>query len=49
MSKVQVARTFSLSLSSVKRYVYKVQRGESLAPSPAGWDGWLPGPVGAHS
>jgi transposase len=32
MSKVQAARTFSLSLSSVKRYVYKAQRGESLAP-----------------
>ena len=31
MSKVQAARTFSLSLSSVKRYVYKAQRGESLA------------------
>jgi transposase len=32
MSKAQVARTFSVSLSSVKRYVNKVQRGESLAP-----------------
>ena len=32
MSQVQAARTFSLSLSSVKRYVYKAQRGESLAP-----------------
>ena len=32
MSKVQAVRTFSLSLSSVKRYVYKAQRGEALAP-----------------
>ena len=31
MSKAQAARTFSVSLSSVKRYVEKVQRGESLA------------------
>lgn len=29
---LKAARTFSVSLSSVKRYVYKVQRGESLAP-----------------
>jgi transposase len=32
MSKVQAARTFSVSLSSVKRYVKKAERGESLAP-----------------
>jgi transposase len=32
MSKVQASRTFSVSLSSVKRYVNKVERGESLAP-----------------
>ena len=32
MSKAQAARTFSVSLSSVKRYVEKVHRGESLAP-----------------
>ena len=32
MSKAQAARTFSVSLSSVKRYLNKVQRGESLAP-----------------
>ena len=32
MSKVQAARTFSVSLSSVKRYVNKAKRGESLAP-----------------
>ncbi len=32
MSKAQAARTFSVSLSSVKRYVNKAQRGESLAP-----------------
>jgi transposase len=32
MSKAQAARTFSVSLSSVKRYVDKVRRGESLAP-----------------
>jgi transposase len=32
MSKSQAARTFSLSLSSVKRYANKARRGESLAP-----------------
>ena len=32
ISKAQAARTFSVSLSSVKRYVNKAQRGESLAP-----------------
>ena len=32
MSKAQAARSFSVSLSSVKRYVDKVKRGESLAP-----------------
>jgi transposase len=32
MSKAQAARTFSVSLSSVKRYVEKAQRGESLVP-----------------
>ena len=32
MSKAQAARTFSVSLSSVKRYTDKAQRGESLAP-----------------
>jgi len=32
MSKAQAARTFSVSLSSVKRYVKKAQRGESLVP-----------------
>src|SRR3712207_3107752 len=31
-SKAQAARTFSVSLSSVKRYVGQAQRGESLAP-----------------
>ena len=31
-SKAQAARTFSVSLSSVKRYVGKAQRGEPLAP-----------------
>jgi hypothetical protein len=30
MSKAQAARTFSVSLSSVKRYVNKAERGESL-------------------
>ena len=37
MSKAQAARTFSVSLSSVKRYANKAGRGESLAPkkSPA--------------
>ena len=32
MPKARVARTFSVSLSSVKRYVGKAHRGESLAP-----------------
>ena len=32
MSKAEAARTFSVSLSSVKRYVNKANRGESLAP-----------------
>jgi transposase len=32
MPKAQAARTFSVSLSSVKRYVEKAERGEPLAP-----------------
>jgi transposase len=32
MAKAQAARTFSVSLSSVKRYIQKAKRGESLAP-----------------
>ena len=32
MSKARAARTFSVSLSSLKRYVNKAKRGESLAP-----------------
>jgi transposase len=32
MSKTQAARNFSVSLSSIKRYVEKAHRGESLAP-----------------
>jgi transposase len=32
MSKAQAARTFSVGLSSVKRYVEKAERGEPLAP-----------------
>jgi transposase len=32
ISKAQAARTFSVSLSSVKRYADKASRGESLAP-----------------
>jgi transposase len=32
ISKPQAARTFALSLSSVKRYVNKAERGEPLAP-----------------
>jgi transposase len=32
MPKVQAARTFDVSLSSVKRYVNKANRGEALAP-----------------
>ena len=33
ISKSQAARTFGVSLSSVKRYVNKADRGESLAPN----------------
>ncbi len=32
MSKAQAARTFCVSLSSVKRYANKASRGESLVP-----------------
>ena len=32
MSKAQAARTFSVSLSSVKRYARTVRQGESLMP-----------------
>ncbi len=32
MSKAQAARSFSVSLSSVKRYINKADQGESLAP-----------------
>ena len=32
ISKSQAARTFGVSLSSVKRYVKKADHGESLAP-----------------
>ena len=32
MPKAQAARTFGVSLSSVKRYAQKAGRGESLAP-----------------
>src|SRR5215212_3653893 len=32
MSKARAARTFSVSLSSLNRYVGKAERGESLAP-----------------
>jgi transposase len=32
MSKAQAARTFSVSLSSVKLYANKAKHGESLAP-----------------
>jgi len=32
MSKAQAARTFRVSLSSVKRYVNRARRGEPLAP-----------------
>ncbi len=32
MSKEEAARTFGVGISSVKRYVYKAQRGESLVP-----------------
>jgi transposase len=32
MSKAEAARTFDVSLSSVKRYARSVQQGESLTP-----------------
>ena len=32
VQSLKAARTFSVSLSSVKRYVKKAERGESLAP-----------------
>ena len=32
MPKAQAARTFSVSLSSVKRYLQKARRGQSLVP-----------------
>ena len=32
MSKEEAPRTFGVGISSVKRYVYKAQRAESLAP-----------------
>ena len=32
MPKARAARTFDVSLSSVKRYANKADRGESLAP-----------------
>jgi transposase len=32
MPKAQAARTFSVSLSSVKRYVHRAEGGESLTP-----------------
>jgi transposase len=32
MGKSQAARTFGMSLSSVKRYVAKARRGDSLSP-----------------
>ena len=32
MPKAQAARTFCVSLSSVKRYVNKAERGQSLVP-----------------
>ena len=42
VQKAQAARTFSVSLSSVKRYVQKADRGESLAPkkSPVLFRSW---------
>ena len=33
MSKAQAARTFCVSLSSVKRYLEKAERGGSLVPN----------------
>jgi transposase len=40
MSKAQAARLFGVSLSSLKRYVRSVRRGESLTPRKG--DGWPP-------
>src|SRR5829696_10251789 len=42
-SKSQVARTFSVSLSPVKRYANKAKRGEFLAPKKS--SGSAPKPV----
>ncbi len=35
MSKEEAARTFGVGVSSVKRYVKKVEKGESLSPKKA--------------
>ncbi len=35
MPKEEAARTFGVSVSSVKRYVEKAQKGESLSPKKA--------------
>ena len=35
MSKAQAARTFGVGISTIKRYVTKAQRGESLEPAKA--------------
>ena len=35
MLKEEAARTFGVSVSSVKRYVEKAQKGESLSPKKA--------------
>ena len=35
VSKVEAARTFGVGVSSVKRYVKKAQKGESLSPKKA--------------
>ncbi len=50
MSKTQVARTFDVSLSSVKRYVKKTNHGESLTPkkSPGSSRSWTRRP-GSYS
>jgi hypothetical protein len=48
MFKEEVARTFGVSLSSVKRYVHKAQRGEKEALQEWGKAPWGEGEQGNH-
>jgi len=41
MSKAPAACTFSVSHSSVKRYVNEADRGESLAPKKEAQEAWI--------